>query len=196
MARIPYFCSIGLPNEMYHLKNRHTMKIKLSGLCLLLLLNVLDLKGQSPADQVDMRMGTYGAGHCVVGPQLPHGSINPSPQTANGGHGGYVTGQPIRGFGQLHVSGTGWSRYGQILLSPQTGFNPEETGHDSPLSDEEARPDWTDTASRPSWRPPITAPSTASASRRRTRATYCWTLPTTYRSTSYPKSGDVFMAEK
>ena len=116
------------------------MKIKLSGLCLLLLLNVLGLKGQSPADQVDMRMGTYGAGHCVVGPQLPHGSINPSPQTANGGHGGYVTGQPIRGFGQLHVSGTGWSRYGQILLSPQTGFNPEETGHDSPLSDEEARP--------------------------------------------------------
>lgn len=125
---------------IHHLKKLYFMKIKLSGLCLLLLLNTAGIKGQSPADQVDMLMGTYGLGHCVVGPQLPHGSINPSPQTANGGHGGYVGGQPIRGFGQLHVSGTGWSRYGQILLSPQTGFNPEETGHDSPLSDEEARP--------------------------------------------------------
>lgn len=125
---------------IHHLKKLYFMKIKLSGLCLLLLLNTAGMKGQSPADQVDMLMGTYGLGHCVVGPQLPHGSINPSPQTANGGHGGYVVGQPIRGFGQLHVSGTGWSRYGQILLSPQTGFNPEETGHDSPLSDEEARP--------------------------------------------------------
>ena len=85
-------------------------------------------------------MGTYGIGNCIVGPQLPHGSINPSPQTANGGHGGYVVGQPIRGFGQLHVSGTGWSRYGQILLSPQIGFNSEETGHDSHASNEEASP--------------------------------------------------------
>ena len=104
------------------------MKFKLSGLFLLFLLNAFLLRGQSLSDQVDMFMGTYGIGNCIVGPQLPHGSINPSPQTANGGHGGYVVGQPIRGFGQLHVSGTGWSRYGQILLSPQIGFNSEETG--------------------------------------------------------------------
>lgn len=116
------------------------MKFKLSGLFLLFLLNAFLLRGQSLSDQVDMFMGTYGIGNCIVGPQLPHGSINPSPQTANGGHGGYVVGQPIRGFGQLHVSGTGWSRYGQILLSPQIGFNSEETGHDSHASNEEASP--------------------------------------------------------
>ena len=87
-----------------------------------------------------MWMGTYGAGHCVVGPQLPHGSVNPSPQTAHGGHAGYVPDQPIRGFGQLHVSGIGWGRYGQIFLSPQVGFNPSETDHDSPKQGEEATP--------------------------------------------------------
>lgn len=116
------------------------MKTRTLGVCLLLLINVSFIKGQSLADKVDMWMGTYGAGHCVVGPQLPHGSVNPSPQTANGGHAGYVPDQPIRGFGQLHVSGIGWGRYGQVLLSPQVGFNPGEKGHDSPKQDEVATP--------------------------------------------------------
>ncbi|RZK42706.1 MAG: glycoside hydrolase family 92 protein [Pedobacter sp.] len=92
------------------------------------------------ADMVDMFMGVQGNSNCVIGPQLPHGSINPSPQTLKGKHGGYVPGQPIRGFGQLHVSGTGWGRYGQIFISPQVGFNPAEDGHDSPVSAEKATP--------------------------------------------------------
>ena len=116
------------------------MKTRTLGICLFLLMNVSFIKGQSLADKVDMWMGTYGAGHCVVGPQLPHGSVNPSPQTAYGGHAGYVPDQPIRGFGQLHVSGIGWGRYGQIFLSPQVGFNPGETDHDSPKQGEEATP--------------------------------------------------------
>lgn len=95
---------------------------------------------QGVADEVCLQMGVRGLSHCVMGPQLPHGSINPSPQTAEGSHGGYAEGQPVRGFGQLHASGTGWGRYGQILLSPQRGFCPDETGHDSPVADEEARP--------------------------------------------------------
>lgn len=89
---------------------------------------------------VDLFMGQQGGSNCVIGPQLPHGSVNPSPQTRNGGHDGYKPGQPVRGFGQLHVSGTGWGRYGQILLSPQRGFNAEEDGHDSDITDEVATP--------------------------------------------------------
>lgn len=92
------------------------------------------------ADKVYMLMGIQGNSNCVIGPQLPHGSINPSPQTAKGRHSGYTPGQPIRGFGQLHVSGTGWGRYGQILLSPQVGFDPAEDCHDSPHSAETATP--------------------------------------------------------
>ena len=74
------------------------MKTRTLGICLFLLMNVSFIKGQSLADKVDMWMGTYGAGHCVVGPQLPHGSVNPSPQTAYGGHAGMY---PISRYGAL-----------------------------------------------------------------------------------------------
>lgn len=94
----------------------------------------------SRADMVDMFMGVQGASNCVIGPQMPHGSVNPSPQTKDGSHSGYKADKPIRGFAQLHVSGIGWGRYGQILLSPQIGFNATETGHDSDKANEVARP--------------------------------------------------------
>lgn len=95
----------------------------------------------NPIDFVDSRIGTTNDGSsCVIGPQLPFGSINPSPQTPNGENDGYDPGQPIRGFGQLHVSGTGWGKYGQIFLSPQIGLAVGEADHDSPKSDEIAFP--------------------------------------------------------
>lgn len=100
----------------------------------------ISIVGSNYVDQVDMFMGNQGSSNCVIGPQLPHGSVNPSPQTPNGENDGYDPTQPIRGFAQLHVSGTGWGRYGQILISPQVGFNPHETGHDSNKSEEEATP--------------------------------------------------------
>lgn len=59
--------------------------------------------------------------NCVIGPMLPYGSINPSPQTFKGNMDGYHPEQPIDGFGQLHVSGTGWSSYGHFLVQPQAG---------------------------------------------------------------------------
>jgi predicted alpha-1,2-mannosidase len=94
----------------------------------------------SLSDKVDLFMGVQGASNCVIGPQWPHGSVNPAPHTPRGHHDGYDPGQPIRGFAQLHVSGAGWGRYGQLLLSPQTGFNSNEDGHDSPKSEEVATP--------------------------------------------------------
>lgn len=93
-----------------------------------------------PSDKVQILMGTRGSSNCTVGPQLPHGSICPSPQTPHGGHGAYKENQPVRGFGQLHVSGTGWGRYGQLLLSPQRGFTAIEDAHDSEKSEEVIRP--------------------------------------------------------
>ena len=89
---------------------------------------------------VDMFMGVRGNSNCVIGPQLPHGSVNPAPQTPNGGHNGYDENDVIRGFGQLHVSGIGWARYGQVFISPQIGFKEGETEHDSPKSGEVATP--------------------------------------------------------
>lgn len=110
--------------------------------CLILftLFVVLPTMAQHASDKVEVLMGVRGNSNCVAGPQIPHGSINPSPQTNYGGHGGYKENQPIRGFAQLHVSGTGWGRYGQLLLSPQRGFTAVENGHDSEKTDESLTP--------------------------------------------------------
>jgi predicted alpha-1,2-mannosidase len=95
----------------------------------------------SLVNYIDSRIGTWNDGSsCVIGPQLPFGSINPSPQTPYGENDGYNPEQPVRGFGQLHVSGTGWGKYGQIFVSPQTGIAVGEKEHDSPKSDEIAKP--------------------------------------------------------
>jgi putative alpha-1,2-mannosidase len=64
--------------------------------------------------------------------------VHPSPDTPRGGHDGYAPDQPIRGFSQTHVSGTGWGQYGNILISPQVGLAVGETEHDSPKAEENA----------------------------------------------------------
>lgn len=79
--------------------------------------------GVDYASKVDTSIGAVDkrGSNCVIGPMLPYGSINPSPQTFKGGMDGYNPEQPIDGFAQLHVSGTGWSSYGHFLVQPQTG---------------------------------------------------------------------------
>lgn len=100
---------------------------------------------KSLIEHIDVRIGTYqtgtsNQGNTTIGPQLPFGSINPGPQTPNGHHDGYSPDEPIRGFGQLHVSGTGWGKYGQIFISPQIGLQVGEQEHDSPKTDEITSP--------------------------------------------------------
>ena len=90
------------------------------------------------ADFIDTSIGVKDnrGSNCVVGPRLPYGSIYPSPQTENGGTDGYDPASPIRGFGQMHVSGTGWSSYGHFLISPQIGLSLGKDTHDSPHSED------------------------------------------------------------
>ena len=102
-------------------------------------LNILGCYAQTNLVQcVDTKIGVIDkrGSNCVIGPQLPFGSINPSPQTIDGDMDGYNPDRPIRGFGQLHVSGTGWSKYGHFLISPQVGLNVGLEKHDSPKSNE------------------------------------------------------------
>lgn len=101
-----------------------------------------NLHAQTPADCIDPRIGVMDDrnSNCVIGPRLPYSSISPSPQTPGGGADGYAPGKPITGFGQLHVSGTGWSSYGHFLVSPQTGvLSPAAGGHLSPHSEDIAK---------------------------------------------------------
>lgn len=102
-------------------------------------------KSQGLVEYVDNFIGVRDQNtSTILGPQLPQASITPSPQTAPGkvnyDMDGYIMGQPIRGFAQLHVSGTGWGKYGQVFFSPQVGLATGATAHDSDKKNEVAKP--------------------------------------------------------
>ncbi len=96
---------------------------------------------EAPADLVDPRIGNAASrGNTVIGPTLPHGSVQPSPDTFAGGTSGHKLGRPVRGFSQLHAGGTGWGKYGNLLLSPRLGLEVRADAHDSAVTDEVATP--------------------------------------------------------
>src|SRR6195952_3871048 len=70
-------------------------------------------------------IGTGGHGHTYPGATLPHGMVQLSPDTRLDGWdgcGGYhYSDNYIYGFTHTHLSGTGVSDYGDILLMPMNG---------------------------------------------------------------------------
>ncbi len=79
----------------------------------------------SLADHVDPFIGTGGHGHTFPGASLPFGMVQLSPDTRltgwDGCSGYHDDDRVIYGFSHTHLSGTGVSDYGDILLMPVTG---------------------------------------------------------------------------
>ncbi len=88
----------------------------------------------SPADFVNPFIGTGGHGHTFPGATMPFGMVQLSPDTRIDGSwdgcGGYhYSDSIIYGFSHTHLSGTGISDYGDIMLMPlphKTVVNPKE----------------------------------------------------------------------
>jgi predicted alpha-1,2-mannosidase len=76
-------------------------------------------------DYVNPFIGTGGHGHTYPGVCLPFGMVQLSPDTRltgwDGCSGYYYTDDTVYGFSHTHLSGTGCSDYGDILLMPTTG---------------------------------------------------------------------------
>ncbi len=91
-------------------------------------------------EYIDMTVGTANSTNTVIGPQRPNASVNPAPDAPGYLANGYNSRSDtlIRGFSQIHVSGTGVGKYGQVLLSPQVGLSTRLDGHDSAKSNEKA----------------------------------------------------------
>jgi len=74
---------------------------------------------------VDPMIGTGGHGHTYPGAVLPHGMVQLSPDTRldgwDGCSGYHYSDSYIYGFTHTHLSGTGCSDYGDILLMPMNG---------------------------------------------------------------------------
>ena len=77
------------------------------------------------AEYVNPFIGTGGHGHTYPGATLPFGMMQLSPDTRLDGWdgcGGYhFTDDIVYGFSHTHLSGTGVSDYGDVLLMPHTG---------------------------------------------------------------------------
>ena len=74
---------------------------------------------------VDPFVGTGGHGHTFPGPTMPFGMVQLSPDTRlstwDGCSGYHYSDSKIFGFSHTHLSGTGCSDYGDVLLMPTLG---------------------------------------------------------------------------
>lgn len=77
------------------------------------------------ASYVDPFIGTGGHGHTFPGAVVPHGMIQPSPDTRIDGwdacSGYHYSDSTINGFSHTHLSGTGCCDYGDVLFMPTVG---------------------------------------------------------------------------
>lgn len=101
-----------------------------------------------PTRYVDPMTGTGGVGHTYPGATLPYGMMQLSPDTRRDGSwegcsGYYHADSLIYGFSHTHLSGTGCSDYGDILVMPFTGavsFDPARYASRYSHASEVARP--------------------------------------------------------
>lgn len=69
---------------------------------------------------VDPRIGSEGLGRTFPGPCMPYGMAKPGPDAVTMPNAGWASiPEPVKGFSQMHVSGTGGGqKYGNILIQP------------------------------------------------------------------------------
>ncbi|MGL5317240.1 MAG: GH92 family glycosyl hydrolase, partial [Bacteroidales bacterium] len=88
---------------------------------------------KQPIDYVDVFVGTGGHGHTFPGATVPHGMVQLSPDTRiydwDACSGYHYSDSTINGFSHTHLSGTGGTDYGDILIMPFTG-DPDLKPHD------------------------------------------------------------------
>ena len=89
---------------------------------------------QDVISYVDPFIGTGGHGHTFPGATVPFGMMQLSPDTRltgwDGCSGYHYTDSVVYGFSHTHLSGTGVSDYGDLLLMPVTGATNFHNGHD------------------------------------------------------------------
>ncbi|MFV9552044.1 GH92 family glycosyl hydrolase [Algibacter sp. PT7-4] len=103
------------------------MKKIILGLLAIVIASCTKEEVKTPADYVDVFIGTKSPGHTYPGPTLPFGMVQLGPDTRNDhtswpACAGYdYTDTSIFGFTHTHLSGTGVPDLGDILLMPTTG---------------------------------------------------------------------------
>lgn len=106
------------------LKNLITAIIILWSICACNKKAPLKVIAKTPVDYVNPFIGTGGHGHTYPGATMPFGMMQLSPDTRldgwDGCSGYHYSDNIIYGFSHTHLSGTGVSDYGDVLLMPAT----------------------------------------------------------------------------
>ena len=89
-------------------------------LALYSVLGLFSLMAQDYSRYVDPRIGSEGLGRTFPGPCMPYGMAKPGPDAVSMPNAGWAPmPEPLKGFSQMHVSGTGGGqKYGNILIQP------------------------------------------------------------------------------
>jgi predicted alpha-1,2-mannosidase len=103
-----------------------SIKIKIVFAAILIMLtNSMKAQDPLPFKYVNPMIGTGGHGHTYPGATVPYGMVQLSPDTRldgwDGCSGYHYSDSIIYGFSHTHLSGTGCSDYGDILVMPTTG---------------------------------------------------------------------------
>jgi predicted alpha-1,2-mannosidase len=110
-----------------HFKNpiKRFLTICILFVALFVIFTCLPESEPSLTEFVDPFIGTGGHGHTYPGASLPFGMVQLSPDTRltgwDGCSGYHISDNVIYGFSHTHLSGTGVSDYGDILLMPTAG---------------------------------------------------------------------------
>src|SRR5688500_228526 len=99
---------------------------RLAGACGLALFSFFQIPAQQNLTRhVDPFIGTAAHGHTYPGATMPFGMVQLSPDTRltgwDGCSGYHYSDRIIYGFSHTHLSGTGISDYGDVLLMPTVG---------------------------------------------------------------------------
>jgi len=126
------------------------MKKKTLNACIPLLFSLffmISCSKKQPSEYVNPFIGTGGHGHTYPGASMPFGMVQLSPDTRltgwDGCSGYHRSDSFIYGFSHTHLSGTGCSDYGDILLMPsarESGFENMEYRSSFKHSNEKASP--------------------------------------------------------
>ncbi|MEI7726967.1 MAG: GH92 family glycosyl hydrolase [Bacteroidota bacterium] len=118
----------------------YKIKVRRFLICLLAVISLIvnAQKSGSLTGYVNPFIGTGGHGHTFPGASVPFGMVQLSPDTRLDGWDGcsayHGTDSVIYGFSHTHLSGTGCSDYGDILIMPVTGpVNLKDYGYSSPF---------------------------------------------------------------
>lgn len=100
------------------------------------------LKDSFVTQYVNPFIGTAGGGNTFPGAVVPWGTVSVSPHTSPHSPSGYVYGEKyFYGFGQVHLSGTGCSDLGSIIVTASRGvINTEPEQYKTVYSNESASP--------------------------------------------------------